>query len=356
MLLMSCGKLQKPSNQVERKVYFDSALTEKFLPQGEGFTGADGIYSVELPDRRNVWIFGDTFYGHVTADNRRIKTDPMYIRNSFLVQEQDSFRFVHQGTVKNPVSIMVPPDVADHSSGYGELNLWYWPGDGFIEGNKLNVFASKFFQEDLNNMWGFEFRETNLIQFSLPELLPVKVHRFMNLDSIHFGHCLLEDEKYLFIYGLKNTKPYVARADIKDVYKPWEFFNGTSWTDNANDARPVLNFKGSEQFSVFKWKETYVMVMQAGGLSPEIYSFTAITPYGPWGNQKLLYTASLPDGCDQCFTYNALAHPQFMEDNMLLISYNTNTHLLADHYRDALIYRPRFIRVPMELIIAKNSK
>jgi hypothetical protein len=357
VVLLSCGNLTKNSDdQDERKVYFDSAFTEKFLPMGDGFTGADGIYSVEIPDGRNVWIFGDTFFGHVTADNKRIKTDPMYIRNSFLVQQKDSFEFVHQGTKQNPVSIMVPPEVTDQSSGYGELNLWYWPGDGYVDGSMLNVFVSKFFQEDLNNMWGFEFRETNLVQFSLPDFKPLKVHRFANLDSIHFGHCLLEDGGYLYIYGLKNGKPFVARALSQEVLKPWEFYNGKSWSEKANEAQPILDFKGSEQFSVFKSGETYIMVMQQGGLSPDIYSFTSSAPYGPWGNKKLLYTTQQPPGCKQCFTYNALAHPQFTVDNMLLISYNTNTHLLAEHFGDALLYRPRFIRVPMELILDKKSE
>jgi hypothetical protein len=184
----------------------------------------------------------------------------------------------------------------------------------------------------------------------------LKVHRFANLDSIHFGHCLLEDGGYLYIYGLKNGKPFVARALNQEVLKPWEFYNGKSWSEKANEAQPILDFKGSEQFSVFKSDEAYIMIMQQGGLSPDIYSFTSSAPYGPWGNKKLLYTTQQPPGCKQCFTYNALAHPQFTVDNMLLISYNTNTHLLAEHFGDALLYRPRFIRVPMELILDKKSE
>mgnify|MGYP006919341302 CR=1 FL=1 len=47
------------------------------------------------------------------------------------------------------------------------------------------------------------------------------------------------------------------------------------------------------------------------------------------------------------FTYNAVAHPQFYENGDLLISYNVNSFEFADLFRDATIYRPRFVRAPL---------
>lgn len=35
---------------------------------------------------------------------------------------------------------------------------------------------------------------------------------------------------------------------------------------------------------------------------------------------------------------------------MLLVSYNMNSFKLQDHFENAGIYRPRFIRVPLEMI------
>jgi hypothetical protein len=93
------------------------------------------------------------------------------------------------------------------------------------------------------------------------------------------------------------------------------------------------------------------MVMQEGGFGKGIYSFTSATPSGPWNNKTLLYETPIESDCKDCFTYNAVAHPQFMEDEYLLISYNTNTMKLENHYADAMIYRPRFIRVPMEMVL-----
>lgn len=349
--IASCGTGPTTENDSERRsVTVDSGFTEKFLPQGNEFTGGDATYSIQLPDKRTLWIFGDTFLGNVTPDNRRIKTDPTYIRNSFVLIEDGKLKTLHQGEPHEFKSMMIPPEVEDGTSGLSELELWYWPGDALIEDGTLNVFASKFYQKDHNDMWGFEFRGTELVQFSLPGLSPRGVHRFTDLDSIHFGHAVMEGEDYTYIYGLKNELPYVARAIKGNVRGSWQFYNGEHWTDSAKAAAPMMSQKGSEQFSIFKHKGTYIMIMQDTDLGRKIFSYTSSTPCGPWKNRNVVYETSLPEGCANCWTYNAVAHPQFTENDLLLVSYNTNSMKMEDHYSDALIYRPRFIRVPLELI------
>lgn len=334
-----------------RKVYADSLFTEQFLPKGDGFTGGDGTYSVQMPDGKTLWIFGDTFLGNVTPDFLRVKTTPSYIRNSFVMVGEDGLNTFHQGEKTEFKSMIIPPEVLKGTSGATEQELWYWPGAGFIADGKLKIFVSKFSQKDHSDMWAFNFLGTELVEFSLPDLKQQAVHQFAKLDSIHFGHALMESREHLYIYGLKKERPYVARAPRQNVLANWEFFDGQSWVQHAENAAPVLDFSGSEQFSVFESKGTYIMIMQEGDLGRKIYSFTSKNPEGPWENQKLIYETPIPKGCDDCWTYNALAHPQLTENEMLLVSYNTNSMTMEDHYRDALIYRPRFIRVPLELIL-----
>lgn len=353
VVVSACGPAAEKRTSVSREVVVDSVFTDRFLPAGERFTGGDGTYSIELPDGRTVWIFGDSFIGNVTADNRRTKTTPAYIRNSFVVLTKDSLITYQQGKPEEFKSMMIPPEVTP-TSGITELELWYWPGDAFIENGKLNVFVSKFSQKDHSDMWAFKFEGTELAEFSLPDLKPLGVHFYNDLDSIHLGHAVLETPEYTYIYGLKK-KPYVARARQGYVANgAWEFYDGTTWVSRAEDAKPMVDFLGSEQFSVSEWKGTYIMIIQGDALTRNVYSFTAPTPYGPWSNQQLIYETPLPDSCAACFTYNAMAHPQFTDDDMLLISYNTNSMEMGDHYKDALIYRPRFIRVPIEKIVPKQ--
>ncbi len=354
VLLASCKTSTPEKTEVlNRVVTTDTIFNTRFFPKGEAFTGGDGTYSITLPDGRSLWIFGDSFIGGVTPDLKRIKTEPAYIRNCFIILDKDSLITLQQGKPHEFKSMMIPLEVTSGKEKYTEHDFWYWPGDAFIENGKLNVFTSKFFQEKGTDMWAFQFKGTELIEFSLPDLTVLRIDRFPELDSVHYGHAVLQTDDYTYIYGLKKQLPYVARTTKGNVRGSWQFYTGKEWVDQATLAEPMIRFAGSQQFSIFNWKGTYVMIMQGGDLSRNIYSFTSTHPYGPWENQQLLYETPIPSGCKACWTYNALAHPEFTEDDLLLISYNTNSMEMDDHYKNATIYRPRFIRVPMEKILPK---
>ena len=70
----------------------ETYFTNLFIRNCCGFTGGDGTYSVLLPDGRTVWIFGDTFLGTVSPDMIRRRLSPMFIRNSFVIQDGDSLK------------------------------------------------------------------------------------------------------------------------------------------------------------------------------------------------------------------------------------------------------------------------
>ncbi len=115
----------------------------------------------------------------------------------------------------------------------------------------------------------------------------------------------------------------------------------------------MVDFMGSEQFSIFKQENKFIYLSQCGHLSTEVYSFTSNTPYGPWENKKLLFNTPVDSLNSDLFTYNALAHPQLIENNKILISYNTNSMELKDHFTNANIYKPRFMRVHLDTIVKK---
>lgn len=351
-LVTSCKtNVSEKIEGMNRTVTPDTIFNARFFPKGDAFTGGDGTYSIRLPDGRSLWIFGDSFIGNVTPDLKRVKTDPQYIRNCFVILGNDSLITLQQGKPSEFKSMMIPPEVTNGK--YSEHDFWYWPGDAFIENGKLNVFVSKFFQVKGTDMWAFQFQGTELVEFSLPDLNVLRIDAFPQRDSVHYGHAVLQTDEYTYIYGLKNQFPYVARAKKGSVRDAWQFYSGNKWVAQAELAEPMIRFSGSEQFSVFEWRQSYVMIMQGSDLSRNIYSFTSTQPYGPWENQQLLYETPLPSGCKTCWSYNALAHPEFAEDDQLLVSYNINSMEMDDHYANATLYRPRFIRVPMDRILPK---
>jgi hypothetical protein len=357
-LFVSCqfGGSREGIGPAADSVYVDNYFTGLFGGDCDGFTGGDGTYSVELPDGRTVWLFGDTFIGGLNPDNTREIQVPIFIRNSAIVMDGDSMKTLYQMDNGTNASFVIPPPIPGNTQYISEDSLWFWPGDGFIEEGRLKIFLSEFIKTD-TGMWGFQWLGTWIASYSLPELKEEKIEPipFSRNTQIHFGHAVHVDDPYTYVYGLGNGKPHVARYKAGDVHQPWDFYNGSGWSTNPSEAKPMADFDGSEQFSVFKENGAYILVTQMGGFSGEICSFTAETPYGPWGNQQLLYKTPLPDSTMELITYNAVAHPQFTEHGMLLISYNMNSMILEDHYRNAWIYRPRFIRVPLKMILGREK-
>ena len=327
----------------------DTVFTSLFMGECYGFTGGDGTYSVPLPDGRIVWIFGDTFIGGVNEDNTRQLQDPKFIRNSVVVQDGDSVRTLFQTIDGQKASFAIPRTDGKQES---ENDRWLWPGDGLIENGLLKIFYSEFTQQD-TGMWGFRWEGTWIGSYSLPGLEELDLQKLYDRKDtpIHFGHAVFVDDTHTYVYGAGDIKnPYAARYPNGNVNGAWEFYTGGSWTNDITRAMPMDDIGISEQFSVFKLKNTCILLTQMGELGPDIYSFTSDTPYGPWDNKQLLYTIPLPDSAHNLITYNALAHPHLIRDHNLLVSYNTNSTELRDHYRDASIYRPRFVWVPLDRI------
>ncbi len=353
-LLLSCkpGERKQEEPAEPAIVRVDPHFTALFSGNCDGFTGGDGTYSVELPDGRSAWIFGDTFIEGLNPDNTREKTVPRFIRNSVIIQDGDSMNTLYQKTGGSRASFAIPPTNMESGKMISEDSVWFWPGDGFIENGQLKIFLSEFTQID-TGMWDFRWEGSWIATYDLPDIKEERIEKIpFQLDrEVHYGHAVHVDEQYTYIYGLGHGRPHVARVPVGDVLQPWEFFDGSGWSGDPGDAKPMGDISGSEQFTIFKEGKSYVLVTQMGGFSDEICSFTGESPYGPWSNRQLLYKTPLPDSTRNLFTYNAVAHPEFTENGMLLISYNMNSMVLGDHYRNAGIYRPRFIRVPLGMIL-----
>ncbi len=338
----------------------DPKFTKIFARDCCGVTGADGDYSVLLPDGRTIWIFGDSFLGTVNPDRSREKKKPWFIRNSMAVQEGDSLRSFYNVIDGWPSSFVIPPG-APKGKMFSEDTLWYWPGDGFIENGKLKVFMSLFNQAEKGD-WGFRWQSSNIATFSLPDIKLEKIDHFSypGTNEIHWGHAVCDgDKKYTYIYGAedKTKNLYVARAPKGNILAPWEFYTGTEWLKDSKLSEPMLVIQGSEQFSVVKLKNKYVLVVQEGGfMSGEICSYYSESPFTGWKNRKVLCHVKLPEdvvSTKNLFAYNALAHPQFIENGELLISNCVNSFVVEDVFQDASKYRPVFQRVPVKKIFEK---
>lgn len=320
-----------------------------------GVTGADGAISFPLDDDISIFMMGDSFLTPVRKKKRDVNS-PM-INNTFIALSRrgETHTALYQGTMANPVAFLKPVDGSPHE--------YYWPGHGFESNGKLHVFMSRFLHGD--GAWGFKFSGTDYITMDAKTFKVISQHDFPYSiqNHVHYGHSVVYMGNYTYIYGAWSNKDstalHLARGKLDmetDLIDSFEFFDGKGWTSDPIASAPLKGIGQPipEQFSVFKYGNLFILILQARELgNGNIYSYTSSAPTGPWRNEKLLYqTTEQENTNDQIFTYNAMAHPQYIKDGKLLISYCVNSFEVKKiHETNTDYYRPRFIWVPMEMIL-----
>ena len=321
----------------------DTAFNNQFRQEIGGWIAADATYSIHLPDGRTLWLFGDTFIGEVNPDNS-IKDGSDFIRNSGVIQDGEQLETLYSGTRNNP-SAFIPTPHPD--------STWYWPEHGVVENDSLRVFVAKFRHDDTGTP-GFNFAHAgnDIAVFTYPGLefiysTPINAHGH---NGVLYGNRILADTSYTYIYGRKSDPehnipyPHIARASNGNVHnQEWEYYDGNSWSADPATSQRINDFQVSQQYSVSTYRGKYILLTQDIWLSPDIYSFTSVSPTGPWSGQRKLFTT--PETLGDTWTYNAYAHPQFNRDGELLVSYNVNGDFFSI-FNNVEIYRPRFIRIP----------
>lgn len=345
------------SDRVERGYVYvpklDNAMAREIIHDDGGVTAGDGMYSIALPDGRSVFLMGDSYTGKVT-NNTRSTSDHMF-RNSYHIYDNGKVSAVTTGSDH---SAAVPPD-------HPEEDKWYWPGHGFVKDNVLYIFQFLMYQGE-QGAWGFRYGNTHLLEYSLPDLKLIRDSRipYSGPSSSMYGAAALNDGEWIYVYAQSDIDSgdpynpvsvvYCARTTIGHIHDKWEYYTGTGWSDDHSEAviLPGLSdVSVSSQFNVFKLRDKYVLLTQHKLLwDGRIFTFTSDTPYGPWDNKKEIF--KVPDlGNPDWFSYNAMAHPQFERDGMILLSFNVNTNVFSQQFTDVNSYRPRFFWYPVKQII-----
>jgi len=334
----------------------DTTFAKMLIPDQGSITGADGTYSIALPDGRSLFLMGDSYTGPVTNGSRAI-SDHMF-RNAYILYDNGRVTALIDANGENS-SAAIPPGVTN------EHEKWYWPGHGFARDNRLFIFQTLMYQGE-PGMWGFRYRTTDILEYSLPDitLKSTKKIPFEGSSDIHFGMAVLDDHDYIYIYAQVDvdngwnplSDALVARTTIDKLYTAWEYFDGSSWTPHPDAAARMEGLSSvpvSSQFNVFKMNDKYVLLTQSKQFnSGEIYTFISDFPQGPWYNKRLIYKIQEKEN-PNLFTYNAMAHPQFEKEGKILISYNVNNLDFAEQHDDVSTYRPRFFWIDIDKIVGE---
>lgn len=323
------------------------ARTQVFAEYGDtsgDWVGADSTYSVVLKDGSVAWLFSDTILG--TVVDGAVDMDTMgFINNSFVIEHDGVLTdTIMGGTAEQPEGIFGPP--AEGS--------WFWLGAGYAAPNgELHVGLNQYDRFG-PGLWDWAWGQSSIATVDTRTWQVKDITSVPALTDVQWTSWYERTQGKTYIYGVDDQgalkQAHVARVPGHDVSRvdKWEYWNGTGWTRNAAQSAPIQDHVANE-YSVTEFRDGYLMVTQdtSEAFSNKIVAYTSCSPTGPFVNQTELFRTPETGlwgsyGDPNIFTYNAHVHPQFSDDQDLLISYNVNTFDNEHVFDDVTIYRPRF--------------
>lgn len=387
VLILGCVPRKGPEKTPDDFAAADDPSWEAVFQRTEGWTGADGINTADLLDGRILWIFGDTWIGEIQQGRHSLNSE--LVNNTLAVHEKPD---AGNGLPPDPKTVRFYWDRAGQKNQawirpdpvYG--SDWYWPaGNGLMVEDDSDRFRLLFFMSQLarspgsDEMWAF-YRSGNALVIvdnpaeDVPDWRIRKVSFPLNLsmgEKIGWGVTLLSvpapvpsRERYLYIFGidesdLGNKKLILARAPagrIEDL-SAWQAYQGNgAWAAFASGWYPVAERLASElsiEPVVIGGRLWYVMVHSEDAFGSHILVRMSQNPEGPWSQPFPAYQVKDIEKDRALFTYAAKSHACISRPGELLVSYVINAVDFDMLIANADLYRPRFIRIPLNRLESK---
>ena len=361
-----------------------------------GWNGGDGVLTTALPDGNIYWTFNDSFYGVVDGPTRtRYSSKSSFPRNSIMIQtgEQsdenlvwlnefvqtenpDAERYYQARThIRHPYATL-----SDEAIQRGDIDqdFVYWAGDATVyeDPARGNVLQMLWTGVDLTQGNGAMINIDGIVREYSLEGTPgdgtyMSVLNNGNTKTISdgygYGSTMFEDkeEGHIYLYTTKQEhllcRVLVARTATLDLTSEWSYYirnvNGEyEWqttvpTEEEQIRSYICTYSGSMPWVIEK-DGTYYMFMEGFPFGRDVYMYRSETPYGPFVDQKLLFT--LPATLDKLGNpyhqrwYMVNLHPALSRTGELVFSTNSDPVTFWDNFDrvgSADFYRPYFFRV-----------
>ncbi|MCD4785933.1 MAG: DUF4185 domain-containing protein [Candidatus Eremiobacteraeota bacterium] len=362
ILLLSVSPISLLSKNItagKRFIVTKPAEYSSFFQRNEGWTGADGDYSVTLSKNKILWIYGDTWIGKI-KNGKHI--DSTLVNNSIAIQHgkdprQAKIKYYWKKNEGGKHQAFITP-----TDGKG----WYWFYDGVRVKNGLYLFLMQIDRTEDKSAFGFK-SVGNWVAYipnpdDSPEKWQIKQHKIpFSTFSVgglrQFGSAVMKHGDYVYIYGAKEEKKdkilkrymIVARVKTGEMgdFDKWRFYTENGWSSDYKKCKKIIGDIANE-YSVTYMPDMkkFIAIFTEGGLSPWIVMSSSENPYGPWDNPERIYKCPEADNKKGIFCYAAKAHPQLLHlKNELIVTYITNTYDFKQLENDASLYWPIFIKI-----------
>jgi len=348
----SCTLPPAPNKGVE-----DTAFDNLVIQNGPGWTGADGSFSLALPNGNSLFLWSDSYIGTVDPNTRLRSSDLFQAHNSLTVWNPATGSYTTLGYPPNTTSYFQPKNKAD----------WYWVGGPLLVEPSPGVYQIVVILTEWNS--SLQYLGSSVATLSYPSLSIISIQPVKNSSTvIEWGSWLLQAGAYTYIYGLKdpgndNKQPYVAR--VKTLVNLtnanlWQYWNAgkNAWTAGESNASPLSGVTAiTGEYTVNQLTYGTSAFYMLTGMDPQnppyplwqnINTYYSCSPQGPWSQKTVVYTTPEAGvtGCKvgTLIAYNAKAHPDFTDSSGILLSYNVN----ANDSNDLVCandYIPRWVRI-----------
>ncbi len=357
----------------------------------EGWSGADGIYSVNLDgqdynyerdktEQNTFFVFSDTIVSLVDSKTDLRSDVSMQNNTSALLKggtldvKQISFKIQS----KDGGTANIVPDPAIPATKAGK-EIYYWLGDTFVLGDYLYVYALRI--DSVSTLMGFEQIGVDLARYDIVDgtvnynslkIIQDGGKRLCNVEDKsgewYFGGAVyqstdtagvMDPDGYIYVYGYNDVEN-VGRELVVSRVKPenienfdaYEYLDSDgSWSLEVPAKFMYLEEDVAPECSVTQiqsgdYKGKYLFVWSYLTNSATIKASISDTPYTSFTNETTIYThdttlTTIGNGNN---TYNAKAHPALSGPEEIIISYNVNGE---DCFKYGDIYRPRFLRLAL---------
>jgi hypothetical protein len=334
------------------------------LPGGRHWTAGDNSNSVKLPDGRFAWVFADPSDVPLTGSGQSLCSDPRPEsergRSALVMDENGSLGPTLAGADGMSFGSLIP-------NANGNPATPWMPQGMTVETNSSGSQELRIFV--IRTQPPFDPTAVGIARFSLagqyPEFIEL-VNRGPAADAdIFWGSGILDwVDGHTYIYGWSGgpQRPYLARSTVGNVLGAWEYWNGSGWTSNQNQAAPLADAAGqtipAQSPATPIWRAGRFVMFSVNGNSqfsgqvdPDgaprgmIQAWTSPMPWGPWTGPTNIYAPPEAQAHD-ALIYNVAVHPEISGTDPLLLSYNALWGCptgATEGDRDR--YRPHFIRV-----------
>ena len=354
LLLCCAGGTPGPNVAVETLPQYDALFSNE-----DGWTGADGAYSVALNQHTIAWFFGDTWVGQIKNGQH---VNATLVNNSVAIQHGRSpveagmnFYFGRAGD-GSPAALIRPTD------GRG----WFWVFDGIMTAKGMYLFLIQVERTAGTAVFDFRVIGTWLGHVENPSEVPsgwrirqaqIPWSTFSGSEGILWGSAILQIDNVLYIYGTTedigstDRKKYMILArvpvDRLSDYSRWRFYADGDWVSNFRRvSRLSPNMPHEYSVSYLPVLKQYAAVYSQDGLSKNILARLSPEPQVPWSDPVKLYQCPEAEWDNSVFCYAAKAHAILSQTpDQLILTYIANSLDFEKTVNDARLYRPRFLRV-----------